>query len=89
MSVFGDGCEHCGRSIYNGRFCSVLCARVASQPTDRPMAAPGLTSYRYRGAYGFVMIGALDHADALQEAQRSVPGPVVMERLQEIGRAHV
>lgn len=38
---------------------------------NRPLAAAGLTSYRYRGRYGFVMIGARDHADALREAARS------------------
>jgi hypothetical protein len=39
---------------------------------DRPCAAPGLTSYRYRGAYGWIMIGAIGHADALREAARSL-----------------
>jgi hypothetical protein len=43
--------------------------------SDRPMAAPGLTSYRYRnGRFGFVMIGAADTADALREAGRSITG---------------
>lgn len=40
---------------------------------DRPMAAPGLTSYRCKGRYGWIMIGAKDHADAMQEARRSDP----------------
>jgi hypothetical protein len=40
--------------------------------TDRPCAAPGLTSYRYRGAYGWIMIGATDIGDALNEANRSL-----------------
>lgn len=39
---------------------------------DKPCAAPGLTSYRYRGAFGWVMIGARNDADALSEARRSV-----------------
>lgn len=39
--------------------------------TDKPLAAHGLTSYRYKGAYGWIMIGAVDHADALSEAARS------------------
>jgi len=47
-----------------------------------PMAAPGLLSYRYRGAYGWVMIGATDDADALREAQRSTLAPVTAGRLQ-------
>lgn len=40
---------------------------------DRPLAAPGLVSYRYRGRYGWVMIGAKNHDDAMNEAKRSNP----------------
>jgi hypothetical protein len=29
---------------------------------DKPLAASGLTSYRLRGRYGWIMIGATDHA---------------------------
>ena len=36
---------------------------------DRPLAAKGLVSYRYRGRYGWIMIGAKDNADALREAR--------------------
>lgn len=39
--------------------------------SDKPMAAKGLTSYRARGRYGWVMIGATDHQDAMNEALRS------------------
>lgn len=39
---------------------------------DKPLAAKGLTSYRYKGDYGWIMIGAKDHEDALREANRSV-----------------
>lgn len=39
--------------------------------SDRPMAAPGLTSYRCKSPYGWIMIGAKDHADAMKEARRS------------------
>lgn len=51
---------------------------------DRPMASPGLTSYRYRSGYGFVMIGARSHADAMREARRSIstPGPLDAGRLE-------
>lgn len=35
------------------------------------MAAYGLTSYRLKGRYGFVMIGAKSHDEALREALRS------------------
>jgi hypothetical protein len=39
------------------------------------MAAHGLTSYRLRGRYGWIMIGARDHADAMREAARSTQEP--------------
>ena len=42
---------------------------------DRPMAAHGLTSYRLRGRYGWIMIGATNHADAMREAARSTQEP--------------
>lgn len=43
---------------------------------DRPMAAPGLSSYRLRSPYGsYIMIGARDHDDAMREAARSTPNP--------------
>lgn len=47
--------------------------------TNRPCAAKGLVSYRYKGLYGFIMIGAMDHQDALNEAARSLTGstPVI------------
>jgi hypothetical protein len=35
------------------------------------MASAGLTSYRLRGRYGWIMIGARDHDDAMREARRS------------------
>lgn len=49
---------------------------------DRPLAVPGLISYRYRGRYGWIMIGATDNADALSEARRSTDQPVTIDRLQ-------
>ena len=55
-----------------------------SHHSNRPLASTGLISYRYaNGAYGFVMIGARDDADALNEASRSVSsGPVTFDNLQ-------
>lgn len=50
--------------------------KAMERENERPMAAPGLTSYRYRGRYGPVMIGARDKADALREAARSITGAV-------------
>ena len=38
---------------------------------NKPLAAPGLTSYRCRGRYGWIMIGAKDTVDAMREALRS------------------
>lgn len=64
------------------------CPRCHTRPTiwnwnNRPLAAPGLTSYRYRnGAFGFVMIGAKDHSDALREAARSITGEPSRDRLE-------
>ena len=49
---------------------------------DKPMASKGLISYRYRGRYGWIMIGAKDDNDALREAQRSTSDKVTMDNLQ-------
>lgn len=49
---------------------------------NKPCAAHGLESYRYRGRYGWIMIGALNDADALNEARRSVQGEVSYSLLQ-------
>lgn len=38
---------------------------------DKPLAAKGLTSYRCKGAFGWIMIGAKDCDDAMREALRS------------------
>jgi hypothetical protein len=43
--------------------------------TARPLAARGLISYRLKGPYGWIMIGATDHDDALREAARSTQAP--------------
>lgn len=50
---------------------------------NRPLAAPPWDAYRYRGRYGFVMIGARDPAEALTEARRSTDGPVTLDRLEK------
>lgn len=49
---------------------------------DKPCAISSLTSYRYKGRYGWIMIGAKDDADALNEAQRSTSDKVTAENLQ-------
>lgn len=50
--------------------------------SNRPMASPPYTSYRYRGRYGWIMIGAMDDEEALREAQRSSSCPVTRKNLQ-------
>lgn len=49
---------------------------------NRPHAIPELTSYRYKGSYGWILIGAKDIAGALREASRSTNAPVEIHRLQ-------
>ena len=44
-----------------------------SPSANKPMAAKGLTSYRCKGAYGWIMIGASSTDDAMREARRSSP----------------
>ena len=44
-------------------------------PHDKPLAMPPLVSYRLRGPYGWIMIGAKGHADAMREAARSTDAP--------------
>lgn len=43
--------------------------------TDKPLATKGLISYRCKTPYGWCMIGATDHEDALNEAKRSTGNP--------------
>lgn len=50
---------------------------------NKPLAAEGLLSYRYRGRYGWIMIGATDTNDALREAQQSTSDPVTVDKLQK------
>lgn len=40
--------------------------------TNKPCAADGLTSYRYKGQLGWIMIGAKNEHEALREALRSI-----------------
>ena len=57
---------------------------IVRQPplSDRPMAAAPLTSYRYRGPLGWVMIGAMNNADAIKQAQRSISVPTEPGKLE-------
>jgi hypothetical protein len=49
---------------------------------NKPCAAAGLKSYRYKGRYGWIMIGAKDTEGALSEAKRSTQG-VIIDNLEE------
>ena len=49
---------------------------------NKPLAIKGLKSYRYRGRYGFIMIGATDTQDALKEACRSTESKVIIDNLE-------
>lgn len=46
---------------------------------DRPLASRGLTSYRAKGAYGWIMIGARNDREAMNEARRSTSNPTNLE----------
>lgn len=53
-----------------------------SNVTNKPCAAQGLTSYRYRGQYGFIMIGAVNYSDAKRQAELSTNNPIVASRME-------
>ncbi len=43
-----------------------------SKPThNKPLATKGLKSYRYKGRYGYIMIGANSTKEALSKAAKS------------------
>jgi hypothetical protein len=48
---------------------------VGSRMQNSPLADKGLKSYRLKGRYGHVMIGAKDHDDAMRQAARSTDNP--------------
>lgn len=51
--------------------------------TDKPLAGPGLDSYRYKGIHSWIMIGATSERDALSQASRSIFGVVDEDMLQK------
>jgi hypothetical protein len=77
-------CPTCGR--LNGQVCKTSSGKAlfgkpharrralafSTDTANKPLAAHGLKSYRYKGRHGFIMIGAHDDADALNEARRSL-----------------
>lgn len=50
--------------------------------TNKPLAIAGLTSYRYKGPWGWIMIGAKDHEGAFREARRSTHAKIEPENLE-------
>lgn len=77
-------CPTCGR--LNGQVCKTSSGvalfgkpharrralAFSNDTANKPLAAHGLKSYRYKDRHGFIMIGATDDADALNEARRSL-----------------
>lgn len=57
-------------------YCAACSAARFTPVEDRPLAAKGLLSYRYRGNFDWIMIGALDDEDALKSAQTSLSSGV-------------
>lgn len=62
----------------------IAAKKRATNPTTahKPVASKGFISYRYKGPYGYIMIGATDDDDALKEARRSSSKPVTIENLE-------
>ena len=56
--------------------------------SNTPMASNGLITYRYRGRYGFIYIGAFTDTEALSEAQRSTNDKVTPDRLERYNGHH-
>jgi hypothetical protein len=56
--------------------------KIVGTVADKPLASKGLISYRYKGFYGYIMIGAAGHKDALKEAGRSFSYPVSIDNLE-------
>ena len=52
------------------------------EPWNWPLAAKGLISYRYRGHFWWIMIGAHDTEGALREVARSTDAKIERANLQ-------
>jgi len=53
---------------------------MSAEYWDKPVAAAPWLSYRCRGRYGFIMIGASDDVDAMRQALRSTDAPTDLRR---------
>ena len=71
--------RRCGRDPFEAE----LPAMFSHNGEDRPMAVAGLISYRYRGNYSWIMIGAESDVDALRSAKQSLSyGEAALDKLQ-------
>ncbi len=68
--------------IHAGRARLRMTAYTMHELCNRPLSANGLTSYRYKGPYGWIMIGAHDTEGALMEAARSTDAKIECANLQ-------
>lgn len=50
-----------------------------NQMHNMPLASVGYTSYRCKGRYGWIMIGAKDNNDAMQQARRTDPNADILD----------
>ena len=62
---------------------------MSKHHTDRPLAAPGLISYRCKNRFGWTMIGARDDVDALKEARRTWSGSRIEDLERWDGKQYV
>lgn len=86
-------CPHCGEITHIGGLIGPQtndCPRCGKQAltTNTPRASDGLTTYRYRGRYGFIYIGASTDTEAMIEAQRSTDDKVTPDRLERYNGRH-
>lgn len=49
---------------------------------EKPCAAHGLVSFRYRQDFGYIMIGAKDQEDAVREVKRTTNDALILDRLE-------
>ncbi|MGN8188697.1 hypothetical protein ACTJLD_22175 [Burkholderia sp. 22088] len=62
---------------------------ASARISDRPLAAEGFKSYRCKGRFGWIMIGASDVEDAMREARRSCPEAKVADLEEWNGERYV
>jgi len=73
-------CEHCEWQRVHDRWTTEHAAERAIPHHEKPCADRSFISYRAKGRYGWIMIGAKDDADAMREAGRSTDTVITLER---------